>query len=68
MYLMALAVVETKTKDSWIWFLETLVLDLGTPCTRIDIYFKSSKGNYILSSLCFFVFVFRCFHQNVTNF
>ncbi|XP_059435360.1 uncharacterized protein LOC132168246 [Corylus avellana] len=31
MYPVALVVVEAKTKDSWIWFLETLVSDLGTP-------------------------------------
>ncbi|XP_059435398.1 uncharacterized protein LOC132168430 [Corylus avellana] len=31
MYPMALAVVEAETKDSWIWFLETLVSNLGTP-------------------------------------
>jgi hypothetical protein len=31
MYPVALAVVEAETKDSWIWFLETLVSDLGTP-------------------------------------
>jgi hypothetical protein len=31
MYPMALAVVEVETKDSWIWFLESLLLDLGTP-------------------------------------
>jgi hypothetical protein len=38
MYPMVLAVVEVETKDSWIWFLETLVLDFGTPCTRMKIY------------------------------
>jgi hypothetical protein len=31
MYPVALAVVEAETKDSWIWFLETLVSDLGIP-------------------------------------
>ncbi|XP_059461917.1 uncharacterized protein LOC132190910 [Corylus avellana] len=30
MYPIAFAVVEAETKDSWIWFLETLVSDLGT--------------------------------------
>jgi hypothetical protein len=29
MYPIAYAVVEAETKDSWIWFLETLVSDLG---------------------------------------
>jgi hypothetical protein len=31
MYPVAFVVVEAETKDSWIWFLETLVSDLGTP-------------------------------------
>jgi zinc finger SWIM domain-containing protein 3 len=31
MYPVALAVVEAKTKDSWIWFLESLLSDLGIP-------------------------------------
>jgi hypothetical protein len=39
MYPVALAIVKAKTKDSWIWFIETLLTDLGTPCTRMDIYF-----------------------------
>jgi hypothetical protein len=30
MYLIAYAVVEAETKDNWVWFLETLVLDLGS--------------------------------------
>ncbi|XP_059438654.1 uncharacterized protein LOC132171372 [Corylus avellana] len=30
MYPIAFAVVEAEVKDSWIWFLETLVSDLGT--------------------------------------
>lgn len=29
MYPIAYVVVEAETKDSWIWFLETLVSDLG---------------------------------------
>jgi len=28
-YPIAMAVVEAETKDSWSWFLETLVADLG---------------------------------------
>jgi hypothetical protein len=39
MYLVALVVVEAETKDNWIWFLETLVSNLDTPYTRMDIYF-----------------------------
>ena len=39
MYLVALIVVEAETKDSLIWFLATLLSDLGTPCIRMDIYF-----------------------------
>jgi hypothetical protein len=31
MYPVAIAVVEAETKDSWIWFLESLLSDLGTP-------------------------------------
>jgi hypothetical protein len=31
MYPVVLVVVEAKTKDSWIWFLEFLLLDLGSP-------------------------------------
>jgi hypothetical protein len=34
MYLMALVVVEAETKDSWIWFLESLLSDLGTPLNK----------------------------------
>jgi len=30
MYPIAIAVVESKTKDSWTWFLECLVSDLGS--------------------------------------
>jgi hypothetical protein len=29
MFLIAMTVVEAKTKDSWTWFLEALVADLG---------------------------------------
>jgi hypothetical protein len=29
MYPIAMAVVEAETKDSWTWFLEALVADLG---------------------------------------
>ena len=31
MYPIAMAVVEAETKDSWTWFLETLMGDLGQP-------------------------------------
>jgi hypothetical protein len=31
MYPVAHAVVEAETKDSWIWFLESLLSDLGIP-------------------------------------
>jgi hypothetical protein len=34
MYLMALVVVEAKTKDSCIWFLESLLSDLGIPLNK----------------------------------
>lgn len=30
MYPIAFAVVEAETKDSWVWFLETLIADLGS--------------------------------------
>jgi hypothetical protein len=30
MYPIAFAIVEAEVKDSWVWFLETLVADLGT--------------------------------------
>jgi hypothetical protein len=30
MYAIAFAVVEAETKDNWVWFLETLIADLGS--------------------------------------
>jgi hypothetical protein len=39
MYPVALDVIKAKIKDSWIWFLETLLSDLGNPCTKMNIYF-----------------------------
>lgn len=34
MYPVAFAVVEAEIKDSWTWFLEALLSDLGTPPTE----------------------------------
>jgi hypothetical protein len=34
MYPVALVVVEAKTKDSWIWFIESLLSDLGIPLNK----------------------------------
>jgi hypothetical protein len=34
MYQVAFAVVEEEVKDSWTWFLEALLSDLGTPPPR----------------------------------
>jgi hypothetical protein len=34
MYPLAFVVVEAETKESWTWFLEALLSNLGTPPTR----------------------------------
>jgi hypothetical protein len=49
MYPIAYAAVEAETKDNWIWFLETLVFDLGsheqhTRPTFISDWHKVSHG------------------------
>ena len=62
MYPVALAVVEAETKNSWIWFLESLLSDLGTPPEQGGT-FISDRQKVTIRSLCFFVLFFRCFHQ-----
>lgn len=47
MYLIAYAVVEAETKDSWTWFLETLVLDLGTREWHARLTFISDRQKVI---------------------
>lgn len=49
MYPMAFAVVKVKLKDSWIWFLETLVGDLGVaPIGGWTFMFDQQKFSLLL--------------------
>jgi hypothetical protein len=52
MYQVAFAVVEEEVKDSWTWFLEALLSDLGTPPP------PGGKGMdiYSFSQSIFFIF------------
>jgi hypothetical protein len=43
MYPIAIAVVESETKDSWTWFLECLVSDLGSHETHTSPTFISNR-------------------------
>jgi hypothetical protein len=43
MYPIAIAVVESETKDSWTWFLECLVSDLGSHERHISPTFISDR-------------------------
>jgi hypothetical protein len=53
MYPIAFAIVEAEVKDSWIWFLETLVSDLGTHVRHARPTFMSDR-----QKVTFSVFVF----------
>ena len=53
MYPIAFAVVEAEVKDSWIWFLETLVSDLGTHARHARPTFISDRQK-VTFSFCFF--------------
>jgi len=48
MYPIAYAVVEAETKDSWTWFLETLVSDLGTHDWHAKPTFISDRHKVII--------------------
>jgi hypothetical protein len=52
MYPIAFAIVKAEVKDSWIWFLETLVSDLGT-------YARHAKPTFISDrqKITFFFFL-----------
>jgi hypothetical protein len=54
MYPIAFAVVEAKTKDSWIRFLETLLSDLGAHVRHDRPTFISDQQNvrFITSNFC----------------
>jgi hypothetical protein len=43
MYPIAFAIVEAEVKDSWVWFLETLVPDLGTHGRHVRPTFISDR-------------------------
>jgi hypothetical protein len=45
MYPIAMAVVEAETKDSWTWFLEALVADLGPTPHGWTFIFDRQKVN-----------------------
>jgi hypothetical protein len=49
MYPIASAVVETKTKENWTWFLKTLVSDLGehSGMLRLTFILDRQKVSYI---------------------
>ncbi|XP_059461899.1 uncharacterized protein LOC132190869 [Corylus avellana] len=51
MYPIAFAVVEAETKDSWIWFLETLVSDLGTHDRHARPTFISDRQKGLIPAL-----------------
>jgi hypothetical protein len=60
MYPVAIAVVEAETKDSWIWFLESLLSDLGTPLEQGRTFISDRQKVTIIHyvSLFWFVVVF----------
>ncbi|XP_059450972.1 uncharacterized protein LOC132181751 [Corylus avellana] len=51
MYPIAFAIVEAETKDSWIWFLETLVSDLGTHDQHVRPTFISDRHKGLIPAL-----------------
>jgi hypothetical protein len=58
MYLVIFAVVEAKVKDNWSWFLETLLLNLGTPPTKGWTFISDRKGNPSIIFLHLFNFCY----------
>jgi hypothetical protein len=66
MYPISMAVVEAETKDSWSWFLEALLADLG-PCgvPRWNFILDRLKVSFNLCFLCWtfhsiFFVIFLC--------
>jgi hypothetical protein len=55
----AFAVVEGKTKESWTWFLELLINDLGGTeiCRTYTIISDQQKVLFIAFSVLFFVYI-----------
>jgi len=60
MYLIAIAKVEAKAKDSWSWFLECLVSNLGAHerHTRPTFIFDRQKISYITYIILHIIFFF----------
>jgi len=56
---LAYAIVEVENKETWKWFLEILVDDLGGPevCGGMYIYVRSTKGLYMFMQLFLFTFI-----------
>jgi len=63
---LAYAIVEVKNKETWKWFLEILVDDLGETevCGGMYIYVRSTKGMHVLFIVLFF-FIFNIFEAYV---
>jgi len=59
---LAYFVVEVENKETWAWFLELLVYDLGGPelCARITFMSDQQKVSYLVSIL-FYIFTFIYF-------
>ena len=45
-FLVALGVVEQENKDSWVWFLQTFVEDIGRP-NKLNLVFISDRQKVI---------------------
>jgi hypothetical protein len=57
MYPISIAVVEAKTRETWTWFLEALLADLG-PSGPHGWAFISDRQKVSISILLFFFFFF----------
>jgi hypothetical protein len=61
MYPVAFAVVEAKVKDSWTWFLSTLLSDLGRPRPPAQEWTFISDRQKVMILYQFFFFFLLCF-------